>query len=164
MLIKVPLSSIYIIGANERYLLEKRASKGSNRTRIRVGMDFTINFLPNTNEQVWYTYPTLWGEAKPYKRVLGIWYETSRTISCEFNVKYDYKDNNNVWVRSLNKFYLNNGTNTKVIYRILEEFPKELNLLPIRYFNNFHIAATKCWAKTPDTGRAEIYHNEELIH
>lgn len=171
MLIKVPLSSIYIIGANERYLLEKRASKGSNRTRIRVGMDFTINFLPNTNEQVWYTYPTLWGEAKPYKRVLGIWYETSRTISCEFKIIIDeYNTTNQEWIRKP-YYYRPNSQNTKTIYYTFDNFTVHYytsipNQEPTfsTFFYRRHIGALDCRARTPDTDFAELSYNNQLIN
>ncbi len=150
---KVPLSSIYKLNNVDRYLLERRNDNGSNRTRLRIGIDFIDNGL---------IYPVLWGEAKPYKRVLGVWYETSRTISCEYNIKYDYTDFYGTWYRSQNLFYNNTGTNTTGIYKILKTFDAG-HIDPMVFFSKIHIAATKCWAKTPDTGRAEIFHNEELI-
>ena len=158
----VSLNPIYIIGDDERYLLERRNDNGSYRTRIRVGMDFLVRFIPNSGGQ-WYTFPILWGEVQPYRRIAGIWYINERTISCEFNIYYDYKENN-IWMRSSKLFYSNSGTQRNNLYIPFQNFSSELNLVPRHYFNNFHIAALQCWAKTEKTGQAKIEHNIFLFN
>ena len=151
-----------------RYLLERRNDNRSNRTRIRVGFDVTR--IQDNKYNYRLTGP-LWGEAKPYKRVLGIWYETSRTINCEFKIIIDeYNTTNQEWIRKP-YYYRPNSQNTKTIYYIFDNFtvhhytsiPNEKPPFS-RFFYRRHIGALDCRARTPNTNYAEISYNTQLIN
>ena len=151
-----------------RYLLERRNDDGSNRTRIRV--EFDVTRIQENDYNYRLTGP-LWGEAKPYKRVLGVWYETSRTISCEFKIIIDeYNTTNQEWVR-IPYYYNPNPQNTNTIYWIFQDYNVNYyssikNQKPpfSVFFYRRHIGALDCRAKTPDTNYAEISYNTVLIN
>ncbi|MCK9561290.1 MAG: hypothetical protein M0R02_01075 [Bacteroidales bacterium] len=151
-----------------RYLLERRNDNGSNRTRIRVGFDVTR--IQDNKYNYRLTGP-LWGEAKPYKRVLGIWYETNRTINCEFKIIIDeYNTTNQEWIRKP-YYYRPNSQNTKTIYYTFDNFTVHYytsipNQEPTfsTFFYRRHIGALDCRARTPDTDFAELSYNNQLIN
>jgi hypothetical protein len=155
----IPYNGIFLISGGNRYIIERRNDNGSNRTRIRVYFDQIADYDYN-GVLIKYNISTNF-DAGAYKRVLGVWYTASRTISCNINIKYDYRENTLPWVRRGSYTYSNSGTNTTEIRRIFDVFES-----PYPYqlgSDRLHFAALNCWADTPDTDRAEIIWNTELF-
>ncbi|MFO7868676.1 MAG: hypothetical protein R6U95_05195 [Bacteroidales bacterium] len=156
------MHSIYISGYDERYLIERRDTDGRHRIRNRIMMDFTIKFIPNGGG-AYYNYPKLWAEAKPYIRILGIWYTTKRDVSCDYKIKYDCNFHS-PWIRS--KTYSASGSidNSGGLLYLIRDFGRTpLNYSPSLYMSHWHLACSNSWAKSDKTGKAEINYNTELF-
>ncbi len=169
---KIIPDNMFTLPKGKRFLLERRNDNGSNRIRIRVGFD-VIN---NSNSEIkgFDQNGTLWCEARPYKRVLGVWYTTTRTISCSFEIIVDFTrsieftNGNGAWERSRTYDY---GDIVKK-----DVLGQTFGIYQVQYSNRIlgpnendflkevHFAALKCRASTPDTGEAQLYYNTHLIN
>ena len=163
---RVILDGFDVLAPNKyRYLIERRNTNGSDRVRIRVGFDINRLRLDNHNYSLW---GPLWGEAKAYTRILGIWYENTRTISCEFNILLDeLNTSTNTWSRR--PYYFSKTERTKTIYHVFDYFDVRIYTSSgtspnyNNFFNRRHIGATECWAKISNTGRAQLNFNTHLF-
>lgn len=98
-------------------------------------------------------------EARPYNRVLGIWYRCKRTISCSIKLNFDYKnsDGEDSWT-NYDYEYSNSGTNDYVITeeKLVASHNATVNSSPVFYgpIYDININSYDCWAKQANTNKA----------
>jgi hypothetical protein len=117
-----------------------RADNGNERIRLIVDAGYYT--LSGTNiSQVF----TIW-EARPYNRVLGVWYHAIRTTSCSIDINIKYRNSSGTW-RTWNTSYSNSGERTYVL--------NELKWIDYIYpGSNVEITSYDCWGKQPNTSYA----------
>lgn len=122
---------------------EDRVTNGSERTYLRIGI-YSQNIGNGTEQGADFM-------VRPYKKILGIWYWCTRTISCDIAVAVDYyvytSPYSGSWLRQY-ATYSESGTSTSSISGILSSYWISIGFYgtPQSHFGGYH-----CWADTPST-------------
>ena len=128
------------------------AQAGNERIRLDVNVVY-LHVLGGTYQWTFFS-------ARPFRRA-GIWWNVSRTISCDINVATGYFVYNNVnnWIRKIGTFSTS-GTFTRNLNGILTE---EWICIGYHCVPMAHIDGINSWATQPATHKAIITCNSHLL-
>ena len=155
----IPFNGEFQIIGGRRHIVERRNTNSSERIRVRVYFDkMPVRLAGHT--VAWDISVSF--DAGAYNRVLGIWYVAQRTISYDINIIYDYRKNyNSPWERKGVYRASHSGIRSRGESRTFITFRHEGPWRPME--DQLHFAALNCWAKQPNTNRANIIHNTVLF-
>jgi hypothetical protein len=120
-------------------------------------MSFSLNYIHADENGVPVTYINNLFEVRPYVKILFIWYWTERKVSYHFKIAID-KLGSSGWERTYHYWY-EPGTWTWQEEKILMGGRISYGWVHVEQ----HFAGYDCWAKIPETPKAELKCNEQVL-
>jgi hypothetical protein len=138
---------LYDVGSHYPKPASRRATTGRHRTYLRLKI-VSLGFSNN---------PTVLHRgvdclARPYYRIAGVWYWTSKSLDVSFRCRLDYMDNKVQELEILNPAPDVHGNRKTALHKYSTSY------------NSDHFGGIDAWAKTPHTGYARIQYNENICY